>query len=51
MRTIEAATENTATITQLMPEGVELVESICHGCENTIRDLTLRVFCNPCLGI
>lgn len=40
-----------ASVTQILPDGVELIESTCHGCEGTVQDLTLRVFCNACLGI
>lgn len=46
---------NTATATKkviaIVQEGVEVVESTCHDCGDLIQDLTLRVFCDPCLEL
>lgn len=46
---------STATATKkaltLVNDGVEIVESACHDCGHLIEDLTLRVFCDPCLDL
>lgn len=47
---------STATATKqglalVVKDGVEIVESSCHDCGHLIQDLTLRVFCDPCLNL
>lgn len=32
-------------------EDLDIVVSRCHECRGTIQDLTLRVFCDPCLNV